>query len=139
MNYFKYIYDIVSPVVNGKAFPADAYQQTELPYVIIDVDVIDPIDGKVSPTKADEVEFSIVIIDEDLDAAQATGLAIRQALDKNCTYPIKSCNLVTSTFSFDQIHRAYTYFQSYYSRMTIVTGPIRNYNPLHYSSLHYST
>ena len=139
MNYFKYIYEIINPLVAGEVYPIDAYQQTELPYVIIEIETIEPIDGKVSLTKSDEVDFSIIVIDDDLDSAQATGKIIRDALDKNCPYPIKACNLVSSTFNFDSIHRAYTYYQSYYSRMELISGVVRNYNPLHYSSLHYST
>ena len=139
MNYFKYIYDIINPLVAGEVYPIDAYQQTELPYVIVDIETVEPIDGKVNPTLEDEVEFSVLIIDENIDNAQATGLIIRNALDKQCLYPIRSCNYLSSTFDFDSIHRAYTYYQMYYSRMRLITGPVVNYSPLHYSSLHYST
>ena len=139
MNYYKYIYEIINPLVSGEVYPEDAYQETELPYVILQMDTIDPVDGKRNKADADEVEFTVVILDKDVDAAQATAATIRNALDLGCVYPIQSCRLESQTVSFDSINRSYTVYQNYYSRLRLITGILRNYSPLHYSSLHYST
>lgn len=139
MNYYKYIYDIINPLVNGSVYPEDAYQETELPYVILQMDTLDPIDGKRNNADSDEVEFTVVILDKDVDTAQATAATIRNALDMICPFPIQSCRLESQTISFDSLNRSYTVFQNYYSRIKLITGPARNYSPLHYSPLHYST
>lgn len=136
MNYFKVIYDLISPHIGPDVYPLDAYQQQALPYVIIDINSVDPIDGKLSRTKGHEVDFSIIVMDNDADRAQATATTALNVLDKYCGGQMLSCNMLNTIFIYDTVSRAYQQNTTYYSRMLL---DLPNYSVLHYSRTNYST
>lgn len=135
MNYFEIIFNILSPILGDKIFPIDAYQETEPPYIVMDLSQIEPIDGKKNITKSHQVSFSIIVLDVSVDNAQVTSTTVRKILDKYCSNEVESMNFQSSTIAFNSTRREYMQVSEFISRMNL--PPVGDYAIDDYNSIDY--
>jgi hypothetical protein len=88
MNAGKAVYGILSAnsgvtdIVGTNIFPEIAEQETAVPFVVYQLQSVDPDDTHDGPSKLDEVRFEFLCYADSYNAAADLGVAVRAALDR---------------------------------------------------------
>ncbi|NBQ51568.1 MAG: DUF3168 domain-containing protein, partial [Marivivens sp.] len=88
MNAGKAVYGILSAnsgvtdIVGTNIFPEIAEQETAVPFIVYQLQSVDPDDTHDGPSKLDEVRFEFLCYADSYNAAADLGVAVRAALDR---------------------------------------------------------
>jgi len=98
MNYAATIYNLLSNATALPVAPMNMLQQQEPPFVVYNINNINPMGYKGKVEAVDLVSFSVVIYSQDLDQAQSIANTLRAAL--TCAPTLQNSWMDTnSTFS----------------------------------------
>ena len=117
MNYLKIISDILSAEVNIPVGALQMAQKQPLPYVVFDVDTIQPEQTKARYTALDVVSVTVLTFHNDLDSAQTVANTVRIALTTAKQQGVQSAYLQYTGLDYINEINAYVVTQSYSVRI----------------------
>lgn len=121
MNYLSIIYNALTAAQTKPVAPLQMIGDQEPPFVVFNIDSIEPLGSKVKVEPIDLVTVTVMIFNNDLDAAQADAYNVRLAL--SCLNTVQNSWPIFMSTEYNDITRTHYIVQTYEMRMA-VTPPV---------------
>lgn len=122
MNYLSLIYNALTSATANPVAPVQMAQMQEPPFVVFNIDNIDPLSTK-HAVPCDLVTVSVMVFNQNLDNLQTDADAIRSAL--TCLSTVQSSWMDFAGIEYNEITKQY-YMMQMYSLRIPRTAPENN-------------